>query len=226
MYACFHCQVTKMVPGTHPQPKKQKAAANQEPPRTPRFTRQSVAKLSPGANPHAVHPPPRPRGNMHTKKNLAPSLNKNDIPNSSHPTTSATNTTSTMPSTPNVTRANTTNSMPAPNIVRSPRLTRLSAAMTTRSSFTVPPTRPTANLSEEPTPTNSVHLAVPNDNSPGGQSSRQSNDINVSVDQVDAATSEGHTTEGEPADHSAGGKQYRFHSFSSYIQYLELVLLY
>lgn len=89
----------------------------------------------------------------------------------------------------------------------------------------MPPTRPTDNLSEEPTPI-CVQLPVPTDNSPGGQSSRQSNDINVSVDQVDAATSEGHTTEGEPADHSAGGKQYGFHSFSSYIQYLELVLLY
>ena len=87
------------------------------------------------------------------------------------------------------------------------------------------PTRPTINLSQQPTPTNSVNQTVPTDNSPGGQSSRQSNDINESAKQFDAANSEGHTTEGEPVHDLVPGKQYVFPSISFSIQYLQLLLL-
>jgi hypothetical protein len=76
------------------------------------------------------------------------------------------------------------------------------------------PTRP----AHDATPTNSVGLAFPTEDSPGGQSSRQSNDPNGSVEHLDAATSEGHTTEVEPANHSAAGKHFGFQIISSYIQ--------
>jgi len=59
------------------------------------------------------------------------------------------------------------------------------------------------------------------DNSPGGQSSRQSNDINESAEQFDAANLEGHTTEGEPVHDLVSGKQYMFPSISFSIQYLQ-----
>ena len=87
------------------------------------------------------------------------------------------------------------------------------------------PTRPTANLSQQPTATNSVNRTVPADNSLGGQSSRQSNDINESAEQFDASNLEGHTTEGELVHDSVLGKQYVFPSISFSIQYLQLLLL-
>jgi hypothetical protein len=49
--------------------------------------------------------------------------------------------------------------------------------------------RPTAIISQEPTPTNSVTQAAHTDTSPGARSSRQSNDLNESADHFDAATS-------------------------------------
>jgi hypothetical protein len=87
-----------------------------------------------------------------------------------------------------------------------------------------PPT-PTTNLSQQPTPTNSVNQTAPVDNSLGGQSSRQSNDINELTEQFDVANSEGHTTEGEPVHDLVIGKQYVFLSICFSIQYLQLLLL-
>jgi hypothetical protein len=58
--------------------------------------------------------------------------------------------------------------------------------------------RPSTTMSLQPTPTTSVNQTGHVDHSPGGQSSRQSNEINESAEQFDAATSEGHTNEGEP----------------------------
>ena len=85
--------------------------------------------------------------------------------------------------------------------------------------------RATATLSQQPTPTTSVNQAVPADTSPGGQSSRQSNDINESAEQFDAANSEGHTYEGEPRDDLVLGKQYEFLRICFSIHYLQLLLL-
>ena len=87
------------------------------------------------------------------------------------------------------------------------------------------PTRLTANLSQQPTPTNSVNRTVPVDNSLGGQSSRQSNDINESAKQFDVANLEDNTTEGELVHDSVLDKQYVFPSISFSIQYLQLLLL-
>ena len=84
---------------------------------------------------------------------------------------------------------------------------------------------PTTNLSQQSTPTNSVNRTVPVDNSLGGQSSRQSNDINELAEQFDATNSEGQTTEGELVHDSILGKQYVFPSISFSIQYLQLLLL-
>ncbi|CAD6258478.1 unnamed protein product [Miscanthus lutarioriparius] len=67
--------------------------------------------------------------------------------------------------------------------------------------------RATSTQSQQPTPTTSVNQAVPADTSPGGQSSRQSNDINESAEQFDAANLEGHTYEGEPRDDLVLGKK-------------------
>lgn len=81
------------------------------------------------------------------------------------------------------------------------------------------------NLSQQPTPTNSVNQAAHADNSPGGQSSRQSNDTNELAEQFDAANSEGQTTQGEPDDESVPRKQYVFASICFCIQYIQLLLL-
>ena len=81
------------------------------------------------------------------------------------------------------------------------------------------------SVSQQPTPTTSVNQAVPTDTSPGGQSSRQSNDINESAEQFDAANLEGHTYEGEPRDDLVPSKQYEFLSICFSIHYLQLLLL-
>ena len=184
------------------------AATNQQPPRTPtRFTRASAAMSSPGAKTRTTRglPPPRPRQNLPTRNNLKANPNTNAISSSSHLqghlTTSASQTTetiNTVPSSPRFTRTSVAMSSPSPNTVPSPpRFTRSSATMSSPGANRVPsPTRPTTNLSQQPTPTNSVNRIVPMDNSLGGQSSRQSNDINELAEQFDAANSEGHTTEG------------------------------
>ncbi|CAD6231755.1 unnamed protein product [Miscanthus lutarioriparius] len=104
-------------------------------------------------------------------------------------------------------------SLPSPNTVPSPpRFTRSSATMSSPGANRVPsPTRPTTNLSQQSTPTNSVNQTVPTDNSPDGQSSRQSNDINELAKQFDATNSEGHTTEGEPVHDSVPAPQKNVH---------------
>jgi hypothetical protein len=79
-----------------------------------------------------------------------------------------------------------------------------------------------ANL-PQPTPTNSVNQTDPTDTSPGGRSSRQSNDINELPEQFDASNSEGHTAE-EPSDELDPGKHV-FLSIIFSIQYLQLLLL-
>ena len=75
-----------------------------------------------------------------------------------------------------------------------------------------------------PTPTTSVNQSYPIETSPGVQSSRQSDDINDSNDQVDA-DSEGHTNEGEPVGDLVPGNQYVFPTIIIYIQYLHLWML-
>ncbi|XP_020398945.1 uncharacterized protein [Zea mays] len=106
----------------------------------------------------------------------------------------------TMHSPPRFTRASAAMSSPGANPHHSPpRFTRASAAMSSPSANPHHSTpAATAIVSQQPTPTTSVNKTVPTDNSPGGHSSRQSNAINESAEQFDAATSEGNPNEGEP----------------------------
>ncbi|CAD6269983.1 unnamed protein product [Miscanthus lutarioriparius] len=55
----------------------------------------------------------------------------------------------------------------------------------------------TPTQTRQPTRTTSVTQPVPIDTSPGARSSRQSNEINESSEQLDAANSEGHVEQGE-----------------------------
>jgi hypothetical protein len=79
--------------------------------------------------------------------------------------------------------------------------------------------RPTAALSRHPTPATSVTQEVPIDTSPGVQSSRQSNDINVVADTFDATTTEDNVHEEQACDLDQG-KQYGFPIMLSSITYL------
>lgn len=210
-----------MVPGTRPRQKKQKAAtmapANQQPPRTPiRFTRQSAAMPSPGGR-----PPPRQRLPLPPKNNSKAKPKPNAISSASqqqgHLNTSGsqtTQTTNTVPTTPIITMTSPAISAPVPITMLLP------GANTARST-----PRPTLGLSQQPTPTSSVNKTVGVDTSPGGQSSRQSNDISDSGGQSEAAISEGHTDEGEPDGDSVPGKQYVFTSIIFSMQYIDLLIL-
>ncbi|KAL5672005.1 hypothetical protein ACJX0J_016311, partial [Zea mays] len=106
----------------------------------------------------------------------------------------------TMHSPPRFTRASAAMSSPGANPHHSPpRFTRASAAMSSPSANPHHSTpAATAIVSQQPTPTTSVNKTVPTDNSPGEHNSRQSNAINESAEQFDAATSEGNPNEGEP----------------------------
>ena len=87
--------------------------------------------------------------------------------------------------------------------------------------------RPTITMSQsrQMTPATSINQPIPTDTSPGGQSSRQSNDINESAEQFDAANLEGNTCEGEPSDDLVPGKQYILPSICFSNHYLQLLLL-
>jgi len=81
-----------------------------------------------------------------------------------------------------------------------------------------PSPRPTGTLSQQPTPTTSVNQVGATDTSPGGLSSRQSNDINESAEQLDpqldAADFEVQTDDPEQVDASVPGNEYKFPSIS------------
>jgi hypothetical protein len=117
---------------------------------------------------------------------------------------------------------NTTKANPKPNAISSASQQQghlnISGSQTTQ-------TRPTLALFQQPTPTTSVNQTVGADTSSGGQSSRQSNDINESAEQFEAATSEGHTNEGESDGDLVAGKQYVFPSIILSMQYLDLLIL-
>ncbi|CAD6221332.1 unnamed protein product [Miscanthus lutarioriparius] len=98
---------------------------------------------------------------------------------------------------PEHTRTSPAMSMPAAKPMPSPpRFTRQSAAMSSPGANPKHTPRPTITM----TPATSINQPIPTDTSPGGQSSRQSNDINELAEQFDAANSEGNTCEGEPSD--------------------------
>ncbi|CAD6258361.1 unnamed protein product [Miscanthus lutarioriparius] len=104
---------------------------------------------------------------------------------------------------PEHTRTSPAMSMPAVKPMPSPpRFTRQSAAMSSPGANPKHTPRPTITMSQsrQMTPATSINQPIPTDTSPGGQSSRQSNDINESAEQFDAANSEGNTCEGEPSD--------------------------
>ena len=160
-----------------------------------------AAMLSPGANRYARRPPPRPtRTSMASRKasktkaihkaisstsQMQCSINTS----TSHTTTETTNP---LPSTPQLNRATPANSSPGPNTEPSPgSFTLPSAAISTPGSQSLP------------TPTQSVTQPIPTDNSPGGQSSRQSNDVN---EMVDAGNSQEPTCQGDMVDQSVAGK--------------------
>jgi len=105
-------------------------------------------------------------------------------------------------------------SSPLPNTVPSPP--RQTTARST-------PSPNPGTLSREPTPTTSVNQVL--ETSLGAQSSRQSNDLNESVEQFGAATLEGHTNEGERVGDLVPGKQYVFPNIIFSIQYDPLLLL-
>jgi len=105
-------------------------------------------------------------------------------------------------------------SSPLPNTVPSPPRQTAARSM---------PSPNPGTLSREPTPTTSVNQVL--ETSPGAQSSRQSNDLNESVEQFGAATSEGHTDEGERVGDLVPGKQYVFPNIIFSIQYDPLLLL-
>ena len=105
-------------------------------------------------------------------------------------------------------------SSPLPNTMPSPP--RQTASRST-------PSPNPGTLSREPTPTTSVNQVL--ETSPGAQISRQSNDLNESVEQFGAATSEGHTDEGERVGDLVPGKQYVFPNIIFSIQYDPLLLL-
>ena len=65
----------------------------------------------------------------------------------------------------------------------------------------------TPKQTQQPTRTTSVTQPVPTDTSPGARSSRQSNEINESGEQLDAANSEGHVEQGEGQTGLVPGKQ-------------------
>ena len=265
-----------MVPGTRPKKQKlaTKAAANQEPPRTPtRLTRQSAAMPSPGGRPPPKirHPLP-PKYTSKANPKPPPVSSTSQLQAQLTTSSSQTNqTTSTVPTHPIITRTGPAMSSPLPNIVPSPRkFTRQTAAkpmaganpayhpsvstatlshqptpndaamsmagvaMSSPLPNIVPsPPRQTAarstpspnpsTLSREPTPTTSVNQVL--ETSPGAQSSRQSNDLNESVEQFGAATSEGHIDEGERVGDLVPGKQYVLPNIIFSIQYDPLLLL-
>ncbi|KAG2620304.1 hypothetical protein PVAP13_3NG168482, partial [Panicum virgatum] len=85
--------------------------------------------------------------------------------------------------------------LPSPSRLPSTSQTVSAPSGNTEHSTSTP--TPTRALFPQLTPTTSVNQSYPIETSPGVQSSRQSNDINHSNDQVDADL-EGHTNEGEP----------------------------
>ena len=136
--------------------------------------------LSPGANRYARRPPPRPtRTSMASRKasktkaihkaiSSTSQMQRSINTSTSHTTIETTNP---LPSTPQLNRATLANSSPGPNTEPSPgSFTPPSAAISTPGSQSLP------------TPTQSVTQPIPTNNSPGGQSSRQSNDVNEMVD--------------------------------------------
>jgi len=129
---------------------------------------------------------------------------------------------------PEHTRTSPAMSMPAVKPMPSPpRFTRQSAAMSSPGANPKHTPRPTITMSQsrQMTPATSINQPIPTDTSPGGQSSRQSNDINESAEQFDAANSEGNTCEGEPSDDLVPGKQYILPSICFSNHYLQLLLL-
>ena len=129
---------------------------------------------------------------------------------------------------PEHTRTSPAMSMPAAKPMPSPpRFTRQSAAMSSPGANPEHTPRPTITMSQsrQMTPATSINQPIPTDTSPGGQSSRQSNDINESAEQFDAANSEGNTCEGEPSDDLVPGKQYILPSICFSNHYLQLLLL-
>ena len=217
-----------MVPGARPKQKAQKGASMaQQPPRTPiRITRQSAAMPSPGGR-----PPPKQRQPLPPKNISKPSPKRKAVAsatqlqgNQATTGSQTTETTLTLPTTPNTTSP--ALSAPLPNTQPSPtKYTKLTAARSTPGANPFyflprvpPPTTTSANQSVSanttsanqsvptPTPTTTHDLATTTsgnqslraETSPGARSSRQSNDINESADLLEAANSEGHTNDVEP----------------------------
>ena len=115
-----------MVPGTRPKKQKlaTKAAANQEPPRTPtRLTRQSAAMPLPGGRPPPKirHPLP-PKYTSKANPKPPPVSSTSQLQAQLTTSSSQTNqTTSTVPTHPIITRTGPTMSSPLLNTVPSPR---------------------------------------------------------------------------------------------------------
>jgi hypothetical protein len=247
-HSCFSCQVREMVPGTRPAKKKKAGAfaALTNQPQTPsRMTRSQA--LMPSS---AGRPPPRERLPLPTKNNSKPIPKPTAIRSAtqlqaqlsaSDSQTRTTETTSTVPSNLQNTRLIPTMSAPITSTMPSPNLTNASAACSepvanpviSASSVPRATSGHTTTLAREPTPTISVTQPALNDTSPGGQSSRQSNDINEFADQVDAANSEGHNTEGQqddtdlvPGEHIVQALFPATHIYSGYCYMNTLLLLF
>jgi len=173
-----------------------------------KYTKQAAARPILGANPDCY-----PSPSKYTKQTAAMSMPMPGANPEYNPSLSTT-TLSHQPTTKGTTTA--AMSSPLPDTVPSPpENARQTAAMS------MPSPNP-ASLSSRPTPATSVNQVL--ETSPGGQSSRQSNDLNESIEQFEAAMSEGQPDEGEQVSDLVPGKQYVFHSIIFSIQY-ELLLL-
>ncbi|PVH33970.1 hypothetical protein PAHAL_8G111300 [Panicum hallii] len=178
-------QAAMASPGGRPPPKD----ANQLPPCTPtRLTRQQAAMASPGGR-----PPPKDANQLPpcTPTRLTRQQATMASPGGRPPPREILR----LPA-KTASKAN-----PKTNPISSAsRLPNTSPPISTHSGNTehnTPTPTPILTVFPQVTPTTSVNQSVPVETSPGVQSSRQSNDINDTNDQVDA-DSEGHTIEGEP----------------------------
>lgn len=185
-----------MVPGTRPQQKKQKMAQMAAAKQLPLRTPTRLTRQQAAMPSPGGRPPPRERLPLPPK------------------TTSKAN-----PKTNPISRAS---KLPSPS--RLPSTSQPVSAPGGNTEHSTPTPTPTRALFPQLTPTTSVNQSYPIETSPGVQSSRQSNDINDSNDQVDA-DSEGHTNEGEPVGDLVPGNQYVFPTIIIYIQYLHLWML-
>ncbi|XP_002489216.2 uncharacterized protein LOC8155611 [Sorghum bicolor] len=222
-------QVEEMVPGTRLVQKKLKvgtAAASKKAPWTPtRLTRQQAA-MSPGRRP----PPRQRMPLLPKNPAKGSTQAKSQHPTSSSLTTNTANKAPAPLVNPTAPAPPVNPTAPAPPVIPTPSpaisapiptaIPSMSAPIPNREAsihkFTkatvaksvpganpmcTPSTpRPTAALSRHPTPATSVTQEVPIDTSPGVQSSRQSNDINVLADPFDAATTEDNVHEEQACD--------------------------